>query len=167
MVEHVHIYETLIGEGGAVVGALAYSIYKTQKVEWTKRYILDHSCAPDEAALKSYRTSSLLPSAIEGYIVRGQMLAQEFLNEGLKKRVEDIGVETRQSALALTMQEKIDEKFSERKSMMGWFKDAGTSIMTNIVALFIAGALILGIKGLDSLSAVVNDLAKHETPQRK
>jgi hypothetical protein len=155
-----HIYETLIDNGGEVIGALAYSIYKQHKVEWTKQYFDDNRTPPDEAALTTFRKMNLLPGALQGYLERGQTLAQQFLIVGLEQKVEEIGLEVKQSALAKTMVTTITAQLNERKTFLGWMRDAGTSIVTNIVALFLAGAFLLGGKSLDDISAAVTKWSK-------
>jgi hypothetical protein len=123
----------LISAGGDVVGALAYSLYKQHKVEWTLQYIGSHGAPPDAAALADFKTTNLLPSMISGYLERGQTLAQEFLSAGLQQKVGEIGMEVRQSALALSIQDTLTAQLNEKKTFLGWLRDAGTSIVTNLM----------------------------------
>jgi hypothetical protein len=163
-----HIYQSLIEQGGEVIGALAYSIYKQHKVEWTIQYLADNQALPDEAALTAFRATNLLPGMMQGYLERGQTLAQQFLSVGLDQKVREIGLDVRQSALARAMQENITAQLNEKKSAWGYVRDAGASIMTNIIALILAGALILGWKSLDDLNAAVSNWSRsHAEPSTR
>lgn len=157
------VYETLIARGGEVVGALAYSFYKQHKVEWIIEYTNTHNVPPDDHALSAFSATATLPGMMQGYLERGQTLAQHFLTTGLEQKIMDINVEVRQSALASSMKDEIAARFAEKKTVLAYLRDAGTSIVTNLIALILAGALILGWKSLDDISAAITKWAKAES----
>jgi hypothetical protein len=161
-----HIYDTMIREAGEVVGALAYSFYQRHKREWTVDYTASHGAPPDSAALEEFRSSNMLPSMLAGYLERGRTQAQQFLNTGLEAKVAEIALEVRQSELANSMKNIVVAQLNERRGFWGWLRDAVTSVATNMAALVLVGALVLGIKSLDTVNSMINKLSSADAPAR-
>lgn len=160
-----HIYDTMIREAGDVVGALAYSFYKRHKREWTIDYTNSHGSPPDSVALEEFHKSNMLPSMLAGYLERGRAQAQQFLNTGLEAKVAEIALEVRQSELANSMKSIIVAQLNERRGLFGWLRDAATSVATNMAALVLVGALVLGIKSLDTVNSMINKLSSADVPR--
>jgi hypothetical protein len=171
MMLHDDVYAELLKLGGPIIGALAYSAYKQHKREWVTQYMADNEGAlPDAAAREAFRRAVLLESALQGYHQRGKALGKQFLASGLERKLEKIRWKVKQSELANSITQSVASLFYARKSLSNWLKDAGTSILTNMLALVLAGALVLGWKSLDEISAAVTVWAKtdgkHSAPAK-
>lgn len=113
--------------------------------------------------MAAFMSSATLPGRIDAYLESGKSLAQQFLTTGLQQKLKDIDIEVRQSALALSFKDEIAARFAERKTVRAYLRDAGTSIVTNVIALILAGALILGWRSLDDVSAAIANWAQGQS----
>jgi hypothetical protein len=85
------IYENLVKEDKDIVGMLAYAIYKKQKQETIKEFILNNNGArPSESDLESFHNLASQRTQLEMYRKQATDLTQSLTNSLLKAKQKDI-----------------------------------------------------------------------------
>lgn len=64
------IYEKLVSTPTDVVGMIAYSLYKIEKVEYIRNFKQRYSKDPEDLDLQSFRVSTNTESRLNGYGVQ-------------------------------------------------------------------------------------------------
>jgi hypothetical protein len=149
------IYEKLTADPNDLVGALAYIIYKQQKVEFFKT---TSGGNPSREEIERFHAIASLDASIAAYRSQGEAMAQAFLNAGLDDLVQRTEADTRQdvlyrylSTINTGLQRQlttIDTMLSARRTWLGWLRDVGGNLVVNVVTILIIGALVLGYKFL-------------------
>ena len=88
------IYDKLVEDEDDILGIIAYSFYKRQKIEFVRNFKGTHGTDPSDHDLKVFHGLSNSDSAIESYKLKATTLAQEFLDEALGERVKEIEEES-------------------------------------------------------------------------
>jgi hypothetical protein len=84
------IYEKLVSAPDDIVGMIAYSLYKKEKVEYIRNFATQYGMAPEEQDLQSFHVSSNTQARLSGYRVQAKEIAREFLEIALEEKVEEI-----------------------------------------------------------------------------
>ncbi|MEO7497341.1 MAG: hypothetical protein ABIT83_06265 [Massilia sp.] len=150
---HNNIYEKLTADPNDLVGALAYIIYKQQKVEFCKT---TSGGNPSRDDIERFHAIASLDASIAAYRSQAEAMAQAFLNEGLDHLVQRTEAETRQDVLytyigtinsGLQSQlTTVNEALEAKRTLSGWLRDVGGNLMVNVVTILVIGALVLGYK---------------------
>ena len=90
MANYNSIYEKLVEDENDVLGRVAYSLYKQQKVEYIKSFKSEHNREPTPEDLKQFNASTNTNTAVEGYGIRAQYLINEFLELVLDERAKEL-----------------------------------------------------------------------------
>ncbi|MET0322815.1 MAG: hypothetical protein ABW069_19005, partial [Duganella sp.] len=148
-------YEQLTADPNDLVGALAYIIYKQQKVEFFKSTAGGN---PSREEIERFHAIASLDASIAAYRSQGEAMAQAFLNAGLDDLVQRTEADTRQdvlyrhlSTINTGLQRQlatVDAMLSARRTWLGWLRDVGGNLVVNVVTVLIIGALVLGYKFL-------------------
>lgn len=88
-----HIYKALVADDNDIVGKLAYSQYKQQKIEYILSFKEKHGDHPQDADLEAFHDISNNASVLEGYRNQAAQLAADFLKTSLAdeaKAMEDM-----------------------------------------------------------------------------
>jgi hypothetical protein len=171
------IYEKLTGDPNDLVGALAYIIYKQQKVEYCMSY---PNSTPSRDDLDRFHAVAALPVSLENYRAQGEARVRKFLDAALDKVAERTESETRenilythigststglqsqlttistglQSQLATistglqTQLASIDDTLAAKRTWLGWLRDVGGNLIVNVVTILVIGALVIGYQFL-------------------
>ena len=88
--EYNYIYSKLVKDKNDILGIIAYSIYKRQKIEFLNKYKAEHDGeeAPREEAY-AFKELSNSDTQLEFYKTQSVHLANEFLEEMLSETLED------------------------------------------------------------------------------
>lgn len=84
------IYEKLVSAPDDIVGMIAYSLYKKEKVEYVRSFTKQYGRAPEDQDLQSFHVSSNTQARLSGYGVEAKEIAREFLEIALEEKVEEI-----------------------------------------------------------------------------
>lgn len=152
------IYEKLTADPNDLVGALAYIIYKQQKVEFCKT---TSGGNPSREEIESFHAIATLDASLAAYRSQAEAMAQAFLNEGLDDLVQRTEAETRQDMLYTsigtvhaslqTQLSNINQLLSAKRTWFGWIRDVGGNLIVNVVTILVIGALVLGYKFMGEL----------------
>jgi hypothetical protein len=78
-----HIYNALVADDNDIVGKLAYSQYKRQKIEYILAFKEKHGELPKDADLAAFHDMSNNVSVLESYRSQAAQLAVDFLKASL------------------------------------------------------------------------------------
>lgn len=147
------IYEKLTADPNDLVGALAYIIYKQQKVEFCKT---TSSGSPSREEIERFHAIASLDASIAAYRSQAEAMAQSFLNAGLDDLVQRTEAETREDVLyrhITTVNAGLQSQFasvnkilSAKRTWLGWLRDVGGNLVVNVVTILVIGALVLSYK---------------------
>jgi len=147
------IYETLTADPNDLVGALAYIIYKKQKVEFCKNH---PGGAPGRAELDNFHRIASLQTSIDSYRAQAEALAQAFLTVALDDLADRTENETRQDVLSKqittvntglqTQLNTINANLDAKRTLVGWGRDVGGNLVVNLLTIVIIGAIVVGYR---------------------
>lgn len=83
MSEYNFIYKKLAQGPDDVVGALAYALYKEEKLAYVKDFEESRGSAPADADLQEFHRMTNMPQRIDAYKQQAERLLQEFLEDAL------------------------------------------------------------------------------------
>lgn len=84
------IYEKLVSTPTDVVGMIAYSLYKKEKVEYIRNFKQRYGKDPEDLDLQSFHVSTNTESRLNGYGVQAKEIVREFLEISLEEKVGEI-----------------------------------------------------------------------------
>lgn len=147
------IYEKLAGDQSDLIGALAYMIYKQQKVDFCKS-LGDREASREE--LYSFHAVAALDTSLAAYRRQGATLAQAFLESSLDELVARTEAATRKDALSRQIDSvqnglsarlaAISNGLDAKRSFAGWVRDISANLLVNLLSIFVLGALLLGYR---------------------
>lgn len=130
------IYSKLVKNPNDIFGAIAYSIYKRQKIEIIKKFEQEHDGKqPSNAELKPFNDLSNTKDQLNFYNEQARQLAQLFLSKALEE-------ELRESEKRLAKEkakndeviaEKVKKKFTVKSFWLGVFQSLIASILFIII----------------------------------
>ncbi|MYN47723.1 hypothetical protein GTP23_22045 [Pseudoduganella sp. FT93W] len=155
---HNNIYEKLTADPNDLVGALAYIIYKQQKVEFCKNTSAGN---PSRAEIEQFHAIASMDTSIAAYRSQAEALAQAFLNAGLDDLVQRTEDDTRQGVLynhvlnlnsgLQTQLSTISQALAGKRTWLGWLRDVGGNLVVNVVTILVVGAVVLGYNALSKV----------------
>ncbi|AMC34075.1 hypothetical protein [Janthinobacterium sp. B9-8] len=163
------VYKELVQGPDDVVGALAYVLYKQQKIAFLEKINTDLNREPSEDELRSFHTYTLLPETLQGFTDRAEALADQFLEIALATKLQQAETLLRQSVTVeevkraaldtsrevnnakQVLESKLDAVASElngKKGFWGWVRDVGGNLAVNFGTILLIGMMIMGYQGL-------------------
>ena len=156
-----------------MVGALAYVIYKRQKIAYIEAYAIEHGgTEPDDAALKSFHISTDNEIAIAGFRTQAEVMLDKFLDQLLAGQLEQMLEEVKESTF-ITKSNSVEENvrtdiehskqliqgeiskvqttLSERKGFWGWIGALGGSLLVNLLTVIVIGLAVVGFNQLATI----------------
>lgn len=85
-----HIYKSLVADETDILGKLAYSLYKRQKIEYIQAFKNEHGADPDDADLTAFHKISNNPSQLDVYRNQAARLAEAFLENSLADEAKEL-----------------------------------------------------------------------------
>ena len=173
------VYRKLVQGPDDVVGALAYVLYKQQKIAFIEQIQRDQQREPNEQELQSFHTISALPDTLASAQPRAEALADQFLEIALAARLQQAETEIRQSttlhmlestktdlthvvqasqALLSSRTESILAELQGKKTIGGWLREVGGNLLVSVLTIVVVGALYTGYQWL---SVFNSNLEKH------
>jgi len=84
------IYSKLVDDENDILGIIAYSMYKRQKIEYIQTIIRKHGREPTDEEFQNFYAISNSDSQLENYQSQAIALANQFLEEALAEKARDI-----------------------------------------------------------------------------
>lgn len=127
MAQH-QTFTKLVRNDDDLVGMIAYTIYKKEKLNWIEQYKVKTNNEPDYATVQSqFNIDTDSDSKIQGYHRRAENTLNEFLNELVADEIEQYKSQIRDDAIIQTIKPRF------------W-----SDVWSNVVAGII-GALIVAV----------------------
>lgn len=84
------IYSELVQDDDDILGIIAYSIYKRQKIEFIENFKEQNKVPPTDKDLKSFNQLSNSQSQLQSYKLQAIDLSERFLEVALEAKAEEI-----------------------------------------------------------------------------
>jgi hypothetical protein len=85
-----YIYKELVADESDILGKLAYSSYKRQKIEYTQAFIAKHGEDPKDSDLTAFHDISNNASQLDVYRSQAAQLAVSFLETSLANEAKEL-----------------------------------------------------------------------------
>lgn len=131
-----HIYKKLVEDEGDVFGHIAYSIYKSSKIEYIEKFKEEHGAEPTDADLDHFHDISCTDACIDLYQMKAEAIVSEFMEEVLanfKKDMEEDYAHKQDLHL-----KNIIEPLKPRKGRQFWLSFIASVIGAFVFALVVA-----------------------------
>jgi ABC-type antimicrobial peptide transport system permease subunit len=135
-----HIYQLLVKNDNDLVGIIAYSIYKKQKIQHIEEFKELHKKAPTDDDLVPFNNISSNKTSIEGYRIKAENILEEFLNIILEKHKEDVNRYYKDNNIQIleSVIDKLVPKSKFKRFLTGVYQSAvGSILFVFIIAAFI------------------------------
>ncbi|MDP1772898.1 MAG: hypothetical protein Q8L15_11495 [Methylobacter sp.] len=83
-----YIYDKLVEDKNDILGIIAYSIYKRQKIEYLKKFKEENNREATQSEINSFKELSNSDTQLEFYRTQAVHLANAFLEEALSEHIE-------------------------------------------------------------------------------
>lgn len=125
-----YIYKTLVKGPDDIVGALAYALYKEEKLQFITDFEQTHKREPTDEELACFHQTSNLPARLTSYQDRAQGLLEDFMDDVLATEL----IEQQQAIKDAAVIQAINQKHSFLRG-----------VWQNLIAGFVTAAITLGI----------------------
>ncbi|MDX8127881.1 hypothetical protein QLH52_11360 [Methylomonas sp. OY6] len=178
------IYKRLADDPSDMVGALAYVIYKRQKIAYIQAYADEHGGQePDDDALKSFNIATDTEIAAAGFRAQAEVILDKFLDQVLAGQLEQMQQELQESTLATTSRtvetnvrndiesskqliqseiSKVLGNLTERKGVSGWLRDLGTNFLVNLLTVIVIGMAVVGYGAFDTFNTFLKQAIENK-----
>lgn len=134
------VFDKLVTSESDIVGAIAYSIYKTRKIEYIKHFEQEHSHGPSQPELAEFNRTAKLPGQLDDYRDKAERYLDEFCEAVLAERIRVAEQELLKSTFLKTITPK-------------WWR----GIFDNVVAGLVTSVLAFGLLIIVWIQAVGTD----------
>jgi len=143
------IYEKLVSDRNDIIGHIAYSIYKQDKIDYIKSKSKNGESIEEEI-LKSFHEISSTTSSIESYKIKAEIVLQAFFENTLSEMTTDIEKEVTENHLQML------ENVAKKMKTPWWHNliigVAGSFVFALLIAII---AFIIEFKG-SSITIEIN-----------
>ena len=131
------IYNSLVEDESDMVGCVAYSLYKKDKIQFIEKFKKDNGgTAPSESDLCHFHEHAFLDSNISRYRMQATSILQEFMNQTLENVANQVEQDVKDN-----FQTKIHEAVSDLKPKGFWY-GVWQSVLGALVFMLIMCALL-------------------------
>lgn len=152
------VYKELVTGPNDAIGAIAYTLYKQDKIAFIEATIATHGRQPTDDELKVFHTQTCVRAKIDAYRAQAEQLGQAFLNAGLKQRILAFEDDVRESVINQNVSAVLAE-IKARKGFFAWVGDMISSLGVNIATIIVIGALLGGYQALARFNTAVERLS--------
>lgn len=157
MSDYNFIYKKLVTSPSDVVGAIAYSLYKSEKVQYIEAHTQSTGTPPSDKELEGFHRTSNLDLRVVAYRRSAEDLLNEFIDDVLAASLIEQQQKLKEDAVL-----QLIEQRTKPKLMVGIFQNVIAGAITSLLT----GAVIFGIwmyaEGVDQ---IVNKAAVKFVPQ--
>ena len=134
------IYRSLVKGKNDLVGHIAYSLYKAEKIEFIEAFKRDHSGAePSESDFEQFHRSSCVSGSMERY----RLSASSMLTDMMDNLIEDTREEINQ--FYYLQHKRMIEEAIEPIKPMGIIKQLGWGALQSVIGAFIFALILAAI----------------------
>lgn len=149
------VYKELVTSQHDARGALAYVLYKQEKVAFIEDFVSRHQRPPNEADMAPFHAMTRLPHRLDAYRDQADNLLEEFLDNVLTNRLNDFTAKVRDDAIVKAVQ-------------TSWWRGVAENVVAGLVTTLITFFALLGMlvytEGADKIFANALTKFNNETP---
>lgn len=125
------IYSKLVEDPDDILGIIAYSFYKQQKIEFIKAFIDQEKRSPTDEELRVFYVTSNSPASITSYRTKAEVLSREFIDAVVGEQIQEI-------------QRASDEELTKRiKSLKSNFwPGVAQNVFSSLLFVILIGAIL-------------------------
>lgn len=145
-----YIYKKLVQGPNDVVGALAYALYKQEKIAYVTDWTEANGRAPIDSELIEFHRMTNMPQRIAAYKQEANTLLQEFLDDALFIVLQERNKEMQEGFLAQQLSgisNQINARASEHRRSLakrnGFWTGVGQNVVAGVVTTLIAFGFVL------------------------
>ncbi|WP_064196769.1 MULTISPECIES: hypothetical protein [Emticicia] len=132
------IYANLVEDENDLIGHIAYSIYKSEKINYIKAESAKGNELSDED-LETFNVVSSTEGSISSYKLRAEILLQNFVNNVLDETIEEVKID-----VSSRHKELLKEVVKPLET--GFWKNVGINIISSFIFALLLTILALVIK---------------------
>ena len=126
-----YIYSKIVLNGSDIIGYVAYSLYKQEKIEFIQTFKIQHGSEPSDSDLQTFHALTNTDTRIKSYRSQAENILAEFSTEILTN--ETAKIQSEYDNLLL----------EELKKSRPFWRGVGESILSNFFSLGIIAFLLL------------------------
>lgn len=126
-----YIYSELVEDSDDILGIIAYSFYKQQKIEFIRAFQEKHSRHPSDDELKVFYITSNSPASFASYKTKAEVLAREFVDAVVGEQLQE-------------MQEKSDFELTKRVKNLrpNFWQGVAQNIFASLLFVLLIGVVL-------------------------
>lgn len=93
------VYKELVANEGDVTGALAYVLYKQEKIAFIADFVSKNQRQPDDTDLAPFHAMTRLSQRLDAYRVSAELLMEVFLDNVLAEKLNEFTTNVRDDAI--------------------------------------------------------------------
>lgn len=144
MSDYNYIYKKLVQSPNDVVGALAYGLYKEEKIAYLTQFKVEHGAEPTDQDLLAFHRMTNVPQRIDAYKLQAEGLLQEFLDDVLGAALVEQQQSIQQNALMQSLRNNNRVLLTAVKGKFNFLKGVVQSILAGLVTTGITFGFVLG-----------------------
>jgi hypothetical protein len=149
------IYEKLVEDRNDIIGHIAYSIYKQDKIDFIKSK-KDNSVEVTDEILKPFHEISSSESSIESYKMKAEIVMQAFFENTISEIYSDIEEQTKENHTQLI-------KDTIEPLTTGFWRSVWAGLLSAFIFALVIAAIAFILQFHDSTITINVD--KHKTEQ--
>lgn len=143
------VYKELVINEGDVSGALAYVLYKQEKIAFIEDFVAKNQRQPDESDLAPFHTMTKLPQRLDSYRSSAELLMEQFLDNVLADKLNELTANVRDDAIVKAVGKSLGR---------GVFENVVAGLVTTVITFFALLGMLVYTEGSGKI--VTNALAK-------
>lgn len=143
------VYKELVANEGDVSGALAYVLYKQEKIAFIEDFVKTHQRQPNEADLAPFHAMTKLPHRLDSYRSSAELLMEQFLDNVLADKLNELTENVRDDAIVKAVGKSIGR---------GVLENVVAGLVTTVMTFFLLLGMLVYTEGSGKI--VTNALAK-------
>lgn len=150
------VYKELVASQHDARGALAYVLYKQEKVAFIEDFVSRHQRPPNDADMAPFHAMTRLPHRLDAYRDQADNLLEQFLDNVLTDKLNEFTASVRDDAIVKAVQ-------------TSWWRGIAENVVAGLVTTLITFFALLGMlvytEGADKIFANVLTKFNSETPE--
>lgn len=143
------VYKELVANQGDVSGALAYILYKQEKIAFIEDFFSKNQRQPDEADLAPFHAMTKLPHRLDSYRSSAELLMEQFLDNVLADKLNELTTNVRDDAIVKAVGKSLGR---------GILENVIAGLVTTVITFFALLAMLVYTEGSGKI--VTNALIK-------
>ena len=148
------VYKELVKDENDLTGAIAYSLYKRQKIEYINQCTEETGKPPTDEQLAEFHRISSSTTSLEGYRLKADMLMSGLLQFATESIIDDLQNQNKEVIYKelQTLLSPIETEIAKKKSFKAMALEAMISVFGTIIVIILVGFLLKGYQWISSFN---------------